>query len=115
MKNYTEEDIKNTDFKHILATSSEEEDVDNANNIDELALKKKKKLAKKGGVTEDKEEATGGDEEDERLRKYRELLFGAEAKPKKQRDADLEFSWDGGIEQQDGFNELMDFNSKSKF
>jgi hypothetical protein len=112
MKNYTEDDIKNTDFNHILATSSEEEDNHNENNIDEIALRKKRRQAKKSNGSEDKEEVAVGDEEDERLRKYKALLFGADTRPKKSRDADMEFSWEGGMEEQDGFNDLMTFNSK---
>lgn len=105
MKTYTEEDLKNTDFRGIIATSSEEEDEDDDAD-DPVQVKQKEKPDEK------KENGTKKDEEDERLRKYRELLLGVEAKSKKSRDADLEFSWEGGIKE-NGFDDSL-FDSKRK-
>jgi hypothetical protein len=133
MRNYTEDDIKNTDFKNILATSSEEEDNNDENNIDELELRKKKKAAKdnrkkqqqkenqdededeEAAASSSKKDENNDDEEENRLNKYRKLLLGSDSGPKaksKNREGDLEFSWDGGM-QDEGFNELM-FNSNPK-
>ena len=115
MKNYTEDDIKNTDFNRILATSSDEDDADNENNIDEIGSKGNIKLGKK---TKKKKICSnvgeGADEDEDGLNQYKRILFSADTKQKKTRDADLEFSWEGGMEEE-GFNSLLfkEENSKS--
>ncbi|CAF0935309.1 unnamed protein product [Brachionus calyciflorus] len=83
MKKYTEEDLKNSDFKNLIATSSDE-DSEAEEDLDE----KKKVDVKNDDVS---------DEEENRIKKYKELLLGVEKKSRKNRECDLEFDWDGGI------------------
>jgi hypothetical protein len=126
MKNYTEDEIKSSNFKNILAMSSEDEDeVDEASkkvqkksdnrlkNINAKSNKLKKKDTNKDG---------SADEEDIKIRNYKELLLGEGITKKNTSQERLEFSWDGGVideaesgegGSEDGYNELL-FNKKSR-
>ena len=109
MKNYTEDDIKKSNFNHILATSSEEEEEEEEVDIKKVVVESKKatddSLTKKLSNKIAKNES-----ESDRIKLYRELLLNSDSKTKKKRDGDLEFSWEGGMEEE-GFNSLL-FNSK---
>jgi hypothetical protein len=116
MKKYSEDELKNLNLKNLIATSSEEEDNEDellqektSNNKKETKEDKKKKNEK--AVKEKDDEPK--DEEENRIKIYRELLLGADNKKnKKHKDGGgLEFSWEGGMEEE-GFNELL-FNKKS--
>lgn len=106
MRTYTESDLKNSNFKNILATSSEEEDEESEPEQQKLEAAKKIDDAK----NKIEEKSDEKDTENDRIKKYREILLGSGQKSKKAREADLEFSWEGGIEEE-GFNDLL-FNSK---
>ena len=119
MRNYTEDDIKKSNFNDILATSSEEEE-DDDQGVDEQKVKAKVVEVKKPlPVIVKKEESltkklkkkiAKNDSESDRIRQYRELLLNSDSGTKKKRDGDLEFSWEGGMEEE-GFSSLL-FNSK---
>jgi hypothetical protein len=91
MKKYTEEDLKTSSFKSILASGSEDEKDDDEDEED-IEIKKKEKLKSK------KSKSKKEDQEEDGIQKYRDLLFGQEAKQQKKREADLEFCWEGGVE-----------------
>lgn len=116
MRKYTEEDLKNSDFKNILATSSSEEEEDEADEENKKEVEVKGK-AKKESLVKNKAETnkkSNTDPEEEKIMKYRELLLGADKKKSfKDREGDLEISWEGGMEEE-GFNDLL-FNQKSLF
>jgi hypothetical protein len=104
MKKYTEDDLKSSDFGNLLAGSSGDEDEnDNHNNGLEIEKKLKKKVNK-----EEDDAQTNGDEEDEKIRSYKELLLGVDkkAQKKQERDADMFFSWDGGMKEK-GFDDKL--------
>lgn len=95
----------NTIYRGILATSSEEEDNDDDDEEEERKAEAKKEEEKKKEKESDQPVS-----EEERIRRFREMLLGAEAaksKPKKNRDADLEFDWEGGAIKEDGFDEEL--------
>lgn len=93
----------NTIYRGILATSSEEEDNDDEEEERKAETKKEEEKKKE-------KESDQPVSEEERIRRFREMLLGAEAaksKPKKNRDADLEFDWEGGAIKEDGFDEEL--------
>lgn len=102
MKKYTEDELKNSDFKGILATSSEEED-------DE-----EEEEEAKNNVSEEKKTSNKEETEEERIKRFRELLLGSDKKSKsKKRDGDMEFDWEGGDIKEDGFDDLLFSQKKS--
>jgi hypothetical protein len=115
MKKYTEDELKNLNLKNLIATSSEEEDNDDEEVEQQVKNKKESNEKKKNDAkTSKNKDDEPKDEEEKRIRMYRELLLGADDKKnKKHKDGGgLEFSWEGGMEEE-GFNELL-FNKKSK-
>lgn len=108
MKKYTEEELKDSNFKNLLASGSEDEEEQQGEEEKEeekvVEEKPKKKSKKKN------------DEEDEGIQKYKELLFGSEEKLKSKREADLEFSWEGGADEysDDSDDEDLLVSKKSK-
>ena len=114
MKNYTVDDIKKSNFNNILAMSSEEEDeveeeqeenVDEKKKLTKISLKESKKelLSKPSKKNKKNSDA-------DKIKEYKELLLNSGGKSNKKRDGDLEFSWEGGMEEE-GFNSLL-FDSK---
>ncbi len=116
MKKYTEDELKNLNLKNLIATSSEEEDNDDDTEETKPQVnnkKEKNEKKKKDEKAKDKDNDEPKDEEEKRIKMYRELLLGADNKKnKKHKDGGgIEFSWEGGMEEE-GFNELL-FNKKS--
>ena len=112
MKKYTEDELKKSDFKHVLASSSEEESGDEEENGEENLKKSIADAFKKSTKTPEVEEDKSKDEEQNKIDKYRALLLGVQPKIKKTREADLQFSWGNGIEE-DGDESLDELVSES--
>ena len=117
MKKYTEEDLKTSNFKSILASGSENEEDDE---IDEELEKKQEPIKNKKKSNKTKKNEQNDDADDDGIQKYKDLLFGQDEKFKKKREADLEFSWEGGIEDdldedEDNDDDLLVSNKKSIF
>jgi hypothetical protein len=115
MKKYTEEDLKTSNFKSILASGSENEEDEE---IDEELEKKQEPIKSKKKLNKTKKNEHNDDADDDGIQKYKDLLFGQDEKFKKKREADLEFSWEGGIEDdldedEDNDDDLLVSNKKS--
>lgn len=95
MKKYTEEDLKSSNFKSILASGSEDENEED--NDANKTVEKEPENDSKSKTKKNKKK----NEEDDGIQKYKDLLFGQDEKFRKKRDADMEFSWEGGVEDDD--------------
>ena len=119
MKNYTEDELKKSNFNGILAMSSEEEDESDHEEVlkDDVKNKEPEKVMVKPKeetlANKSKKTSAKNGKESEQIRQYRELLFNSGVKSEKKREGDLEFSWEGGMEEE-GFNSLLFDSKKSK-
>jgi hypothetical protein len=119
MKNYTEDELKKSNFNGILAMSSEEEDEGDHEEAtkEEVKIKETEKLPLKSKDEDfskkSNKKGAKNTKDSEKIRQYRELLFNSSSKSEKKREGDLEFSWEGGMEEE-GFNSLLFDSKKSK-
>ena len=111
MKKYTESELKNNnDFKHIIASESEQEDEEEVvEEVEEFKVPEiKKKENSKNKASKKQLKNNDEDDEESRLEKYRSLLLGTTEKEQNKREADLEFNWDGGIDDEENYSDDED-------